>query len=369
MVVVDLPHIPYVLRAAALAGACAALALAGCGAEPGTGAQIPSSYNDASGEAADALKSDGAGQDGASGGDTVGDTVSDAASGVDSGGADASGAADQLGADAGAGDDADGTQAFPDGFFDPPDSGGDDDAGGQSDALVPPGPVGELYAHTATQLYRLDIASNEMVLVGDWAFDKKEGKVTDIALDRYGVLYAISHDDLFVCDRLTAKCAWKLALPTSFNGLTFVPEGILDPTTEALVGMGDDGSWNHIDFKSGVVKIKKIGSYGGGWLSSGDAFSVFSIGTFATLKGKGNSDSLARIDPKTGKIEKLIGETGAVGLFGLAWWKGVFYGFSKTGEVYTLDHKSGKATKVTTMKLPKGVSWWGAGVSTRAAGG
>lgn len=328
-----------------------ALALSpGCSTEPsGGGSTIPATYD--TGSSSDGSAADGSATDG---------------SGADASADDASTVADTQGGGTDAAADVDSGATFPDGFFDEPDT---VDAGTLPDTAGPVGPVGDLYAHTATELYKLDLDAKELKLVGTWSFNKKEGKVTDIAIDRFGTLFAITHTDLFQCDRFTAKCTWSVTLPDSYNGLTYVPEGVLSATEEALVGMGEDGSWNHIQIALGKVKIKKIGAYGGGWLSSGDAFSVFGVGTFATLKGKGDTDTLAKIDAKTGKIEKIIGETGAIGLFGLAWWGNVFYGFSKTGEIFTLDVQTGKATKATWLKAPEGVSWWGAGVSTRAAGG
>jgi hypothetical protein len=46
----------------------------------------------------------------------------------------------------------------------------------------------------------------------------------------------------------------------------------------------------------------------------------------------------------------------------------VFYGFSSDGNVYVLDVVTGKASVVSGIQAPKGIKWWGAGVSTRAAG-
>lgn len=239
---------------------------------------------------------------------------------------------------------------------------------GESDGeTLPTGPVGDLYAHTADDLYKLDLKAGAVVHVGKWTYDKNKGVVTDIALDQVGKLFAITHDDLFECS-LTAKCKWLAALPETFNGMTFVPKGTVDPVAEALIGISEDGDWTRISIAGTKVTLKKLGSYGGGWLSSGDAFSVIGIGTYATLKGKSTTDSLALVDPKTGKIQKIIGETGVKNLFGLAWWAGVFYGFSSDGNAYTLDVTSGKATKVQGIATPQGVKWWGAGVSTRAAG-
>jgi hypothetical protein len=234
---------------------------------------------------------------------------------------------------------------------------------------VPPqGPVGQLYAHTSDTLYRLDLALKGIVEVGKFSFDKQKGLVTDIAVDEGGQLYAITHEDLFKCAIANAKCTWLADLPSEFNGLTFVEKGTVDPVQDALIGISEAGAWTHVQFSGGKVKLVKLGQYPSGWLSSGDAFSVFGIGCYATLKGKGNSDTLVKVDPKNGKILEFVGETGVSKLFGLAWWQGVLYGFSSSGGVYSLDVQTGKATPVQGLMVPKGVAWWGAGVSTRANG-
>lgn len=251
-------------------------------------------------------------------------------------------------------------------LLDPQDTGGAEvvaDTGGGSTA-----PVGQLYAETPDELYRLDMTTKAFAKVGKFTFNKNGASVTDIALDQDGSLYAITNDDLFTCTVEGAKCTWLAALPSIFNGLTFVPKGTVSATEDTLIGISQDGAWTQITFAGSKVSLKKLGTYASPWLSSGDAFSVEGIGTYATLKGKGDSDSLASIDPKNGKILKVIGETGAKGLFGLAWWSGVFYAFSSDGNVYTLDVVTGKASVVKGIQAPAGVKWWGAGVSTRANG-
>jgi hypothetical protein len=250
-----------------------------------------------------------------------------------------------------------------------------DDDTGQSDATAAdaaPGgsPVGQLYAHTKDSLYRLDLQAKQFTLVGKFTFDKAPGSVTDIALDAFGKLFSLTDHDVFECQVASADCKWLTKLPGTgtYNGLTFVPKGTVDATQDVLIGIATDGSWDRIDYNGATAKVTKLGQYGGGWLSSGDAFSVDSVGTYATMKGKGTSDSLALIDPKSGKILQIVGETGAKQLYGLAWWAGVFYAFSNDGNVYTLDVKSAKASIVQGITVPTGAKWWGAGVSTRAAG-
>jgi len=262
----------------------------------------------------------------------------------------------------------------PDTWTPPQDAGAPDTGNGAPDAgepdVVPGQPVGNLYAHTKDTLYFLDVPAAAFKKVGVFTFNKNKGLVTDIALNQWGNLFAVTYGDLFQCNRMNAKCVWLAKLPQEFNGLTFIPEGVIDPNQEALVGIAGKGTWYHVQFGGGKVTLKAIGGYGGSWWSSGDAFSVVGVGTYATLKKCNGCDNyLAEVDPASGKIKKLIGKTGkAKGLFGLAWWAGVFYAVSSDGNVYVLDVKSGNATKVQGISIPKGVKWWGAGVSTRADG-
>ena len=191
--------------------------------------------------------------------------------------------------------------------------------------------------------------------------------MTDIALDMDGVLWGVTFNDLFTCDKATAQCNWLAGLPGSFNGLTFVPKGTVDPSVETLIGVGTDGSWNAIAVQGKVAKITKLGAYGNGLTSSGDAFSVEGVGTFATTKPQfqfGGTDKLVQVNPVNGATI-VVGDTGVSDLWGFAWYGGKFCGFSSSGAVYEIDVSTGKA-KFAAFAVPGGLSWWGAGVSTRA---
>lgn len=228
-------------------------------------------------------------------------------------------------------------------------------------------PDGTMYAHTSSALYKLDLKTKSFSLVAAFSFDKSGGSVTDIALNRDQNLYAVTFGDLFVCTTATAKCSWQMKLPTSFNGLTFVPIGTVFADQEALIGIANNGGWHLIDFKAAKPSLKQLGSYGSGYTSSGDAFSVLGIGTFATVKKGGVSgDVLVKVDPKTGKVLQDLGAIGASDLYGFAWFDGVFYGFAASGQVWDIDVGTGKGKLLGGFSIPK-VSWWGAGVSTEIA--
>ncbi len=289
------------------------------------------------------------------------DVAPDAAIGDATGDA---GVADATGADADGPKDAaaDGPDVDFD-LLDPPDAGAEVAA----DTAAPPSKGLEVvFAHTSSQLYKLE--KNAFALVGNFAFTKNAGQVTDIALDDDGNLFAVTFNDVFACDKAIAKCTWLASLPQSFNGLTFVPKDVVLPGKPALIGVANSGEWNLIEVNGNTAKVTKLGAYGG-FTSSGDAFSVAKVGTYATVKAGvlAFSDKLVQVDPATGAVLKTVGDTGVSDLWGVAWSAGVLYGFASSGKVYALDIATGKASTVPGLLVPNGVSWWGAGVSTRAA--
>ena len=312
---------------------------------------------DGSGSSDDATATDGAitGSDGL-GGDTGvnSDTGASDGSGGDSGISDTGGTSTDTGPD---------VIDF-DSFFDP-DTGAVDTGGGSDVAIG--GGLAFVFAHSSDTLYRMD--KSGFVKIGYFSFNMNPGSMTDIAMDKNGALYGVTFDDLFKCDSKTAKCTWLASLPESFNGLTFVPAGTVKPSDEALIGIANSGTWNLIEVTGSTAKVTKLGAYSG-YSSSGDAFSVESIGTFATVKSAssfGGTDILVQVDPKNGTVLKTIGDTGVSDLWGFAWFGGKFYGFSDDTNVYEVDTTTGKATYSSTFKAPTGVQWWGAAVSTRAA--
>lgn len=310
-----------------------------------------------------------AAKDAAVGAEATADATGDASSPADAAADAALDTALDTAAD-GAGSNADAADVDPDApdvdydLLDPVDAAETADAGQDVPPLADPS-LAVVYAHSSSQLYRLE--ANAFSLSGTFKFDKNFGQVTDIALDDNGFLYAVTFDHLFKCDKATANCKWLAALPQQFNGLTFVPKDVVTPGQAALIGIANSGDWNLITVSGTTATIKKLGSYGG-FSSSGDAFSVEGIGTYATVKsGFGGTDKLVQVNPANGSVLKTVGDTGVNDLWGVAWSAKVLYGFSSNGNVYSLDVTTGKATTIPGLQVPK-VAWWGAGVSTRATG-
>lgn len=257
-------------------------------------------------------------------------------------------------------------------------------------------PVGKVYVHTADTLFVFDplaakgagsiteIALFDCLVPGD--------QMIDIALDRSNNMYGTSFAGFLKISPTDAKCSYIAKASNLPNSLAFMPVGTVDATQEALVGFGFDAAnsanqFLRIDVNTGKTSL--IGNLnppdrsgqGTQYEASGDIIGLSRGGNraFVTVKqvppdgGVASilSDSLAEIDPKTGAIKTVHGETGFNGLFGLGQWAGQAYAFSgdpdgvDTGKVVKIDLETGVATAVA-IDAGSPVAWFGAGVTTLA---
>jgi hypothetical protein len=180
--------------------------------------------------------------------------------------------------------------------------------------------------------------------------------MTDIAIDRYGVLYGCTYTDLFVCHPQTAEC-WHIgSLSGSYNGLTFVPIGTMDQNVDALVAISGNGDWYRLDgYITQQLTTTLVGGYGPGYLSSGDAFSIDGVGTWAAVNGSG----IVIVDPIDGTVGGALPNVGS-SIWGLAGWIGEVFAFDSTGRVYSINPAAGTSTQIADTAH----GWWGAGVRT-----
>ena len=220
-----------------------------------------------------------------------------------------------------------------------------------------------VYAHSASDLYKVDPDTLEVMHVAPFAWPTQVfyDQMTDIALDKDGHMVGISFSRVYAVDKETGACTFLSMLDRSFNGLSFIPAGGVDSgAEEVLVAAAEDGSVYRLHPMTGMAT--PIGAYGGSAGSSGDVVSVAGFGTVATVtSGSSATDWLARIEPMTGHAT-MIGDTGVAGIWGLGFWGGKVYGFSSGNQFFLVDVTSGQATLVETAP----VSWWGAGVTTSA---
>ncbi len=232
-----------------------------------------------------------------------------------------------------------------------------------TDARMPP-PNSAIFAHSSTELFRIDPVSLNQTSVGTFTFAGDSENITDIAIDKSGVMLGISLFSVYSIDKDTAAATLLSTFPTGQGGLTslsFVPEDLNDASSpELLVAADFEGEVWQINPNTG--QRTSLGNYGTGIGSSGDIVSIVGFGTFATVNVEGEStDHLARLNPATWAAS-VIGDTGRDKIFGIGFWGGDIYGFTDNMEFVTIDAFTGMVTDTRVSS----VQWWGAAVTTLA---
>jgi hypothetical protein len=248
------------------------------------------------------------------------------------------------------------------------DTGGNDGGGDTPDAgdIVDPPGNAAVYAHSSSTLYRVDPVTFEVTEVGPFGWPSGSDTMTDIAIDKDGLMIGVSYTSVYRVDPVDAGCTLlSNNLQGMFNGLSFVPAGQvgMPEGADVLVGSRNtDGVIHSIDPMTGAVT--PVGDMGGDWVSSGDIVSIHGFGTVATVTTVGalGPDVLARLEVGTFAATPIGSGTGYNDLWGIGFWAGDVFGFSEDGSFVLIDTTTGAATPVETS-VPR---WWGAAVTTSA---
>jgi PQQ-like domain len=255
---------------------------------------------------------------------------------------------------------------------------------------------GEIYVNSLDKLYRFEPIGKVLTEIG--VFDcvvadpsgTADGGMHDIAVDKKGALYGVaklgpqdpnsisSAHVIVSINKTNGKCEKVFAVPNDLidpsggleiRGLSFVPQGTIQPDQETLVALEIYGRYISIDLPA--QKATAIGNLNGNgpnqWTTKGaDIVSIILDKTYVTAKLGSPTDNLAAMDPKTGAIVTNIGETPITTIGGLAYWGGTLYGFTGDGDVYAIDPKTGATTGIAIAGAPPGIQYHGAGVTTDA---
>ncbi len=256
-------------------------------------------------------------------------------------------------------------------IVEPPLPDGDNDGVPDEADLFPDNPMypgvaidNAVYMHTASELWTMNVKTYDLVLVGEfgWPPEVWSDEMTDIAFDAYGVLYGVSFDSVYTCHPGTAQCTRIGELPDSFNALTLVPKGLIDPKKEVIVAISGDGGWYRMDIQAGQATLTLLGEYGWDYSSSGDAYSIQGIGTYAAVDKGFGDDIIVEVDPANGKvIQEICPLPGYSSVYGLAGWTDRAFAFDATGAILVVD--IGDKAIVKQIK-DQGQVWYGAGVCT-----
>jgi hypothetical protein len=241
----------------------------------------------------------------------------------------------------------------------------------KNDATVVPSLPSEVFGHSDAVLYRLDPITKAVTAVGD--FKNCKSPVFDIALNESGQMYGTTATGLFSIDKKTAACT-QIGTGMYPNSLSFVPKGTLDAAEEALVGF-EDADYVRINTTTGAKTVVKAGALKEGLISSGDVVSVKGGPTYLTVKATATSgkcsaeDCLVELNPSDGSIKTNLGSlNGFQDVFGLAFWAGAVYGFTKTGDLFEITIGGGtlKTKKIAVPGAPATLKFYGAGSATSA---
>ena len=201
--------------------------------------------------------------------------------------------------------------------------------------------MNRLYSHSFTSnsaLYVVDPENGSTTLLGYTGI----ADITDIAFSKNNILYGITFSDLIYIDPYTGtgRIIGNLGF-SNFNSLVTSPNGIIYSASY------DDGKFIRIDENTGKGTL--IGYYGPGLTSSGDLIFDSSGNLYATIKRSGYSnDWLAVVDPNTGTVTELKGDTGFQNIWGLSIRDEIFYGVTYSGQLIQIDPQTGSGTLIGT---------------------
>jgi hypothetical protein len=226
-----------------------------------------------------------------------------------------------------------------------------------------------VYAHSGTTLYQLDTTTFAPMMIGTMSALGTQS-LTDLAIDKNQNMVGVTLDTLYSIDATTANVTLIKKLTGAATGLTALSYVPVDPdddnSDDILITATDQGAVLKIDPTTGDAT--QIGTYGKTTsgdkiVSSGDIIGVRHFGLYATVDvGNGTNDYLASIDPTTYAATPCPNSTGFDQIFGLGFWGSTIYGFTKGGDVITIDKTTGVGTKVNSGSI----QWYGAGVTTDA---
>jgi len=239
----------------------------------------------------------------------------------------------------------------------------DADTGGGGGGGGGGGPeVTYVYAHTASELYKVDPDTLAISKIGNFQWSNGSDSMTDIAIDKTGLMLGVSGTSVYRID-VTTAAATRLSggLTGQFNGLSFVPAATIGQAgDDVLVGTRNaDGIVFRIDPMTG--QATQIGNMGG-YSSSGDLVAVTNFGAVLTAEGGFGADRLVRLAPSTFAATAVGSDIGYSDIYGVAFWKNKIFGFTSGGEFLTIDPNTG----VGTLVQGNGPAWWGAAVTTSA---
>jgi len=229
--------------------------------------------------------------------------------------------------------------------------GSEDDGGPGGTDLPPPVERNTIYVNTNDALYTFVPETVTLSRVG--AFSIEGGgvpSVTDIAIDRFGTLYAVSQGTLYVCDPQTVVCASVGS--TSANSAGFAEFGALDATQDVLV-LVEGSDVVHVYVEEDDTPSVVVGTLEG-YSSSGDVMPLSGPLMMLSSPSPSGGDVLVAFDAANAAVIGPIVDLPPLS-YGLAGFDGEVWVFTDLGQVFHIDEGG------TPVELARAdVRFWGA---------
>jgi len=210
-----------------------------------------------------------------------------------------------------------------------------DESSGSGDELPPaPPPAARetIYVNSSDTLFAFDPVSLTLAQLGRFTFeDGGAASVTDIAIDRDGLLYALSAGMLYVCDPVSVVCTPRG--PSSANSAGFAEFGALDPDNDVLV-LVEGSEVVHVRVRDGGTDISSAGTLAG-YSSSGDVMPWGGTTMLLSSPAAGENVLLA-FDAATAEVLGPLANLPALS-YGLAGFGGEVWVFTDLGEILRVD--------------------------------
>jgi hypothetical protein len=202
--------------------------------------------------------------------------------------------------------------------------------------------------NTADEVYRVDPKTLDVTLHGTFSFPGGDSdRITDIAIDRKGRMWAIGFEAVYRVDPKTFACTLLARhRGVQVNALAVMTSAMLTSEREApdllLAGDAYTSTIYRVDPVTGAIAA--IGDLGGGLSSSGDLTWAPGVGAVMIVTDRAGYEGVARLEPDTFTAKPLDAGWAYQRVRGLTMLPDALLGVSEQGEMIQIDPTTGAAT-------------------------
>jgi len=220
-----------------------------------------------------------------------------------------------------------------------------------------------IMVNTPDELYRVDPATFDVTLMGTFTFpDGVPDRITDVAMDRKGRMWAVGFEAVYRLDPTTFECTLLARHPGhALNALSIMTSAMLPGRETPDVMLAAESKTQavyQVDPSTGALTV--TGDLGGGLSSGGDLTWAPGVGAVLITTDMAGYEGLSRLDPDTFAAHPLDGGWAFQKVRGLTMIPDGLLGVSEQGEMIQIDPTTGAATlrKVHPLVFYGGAIGW-----------